>query len=367
MAMNQAGSAQAAGPLAGLPAYVLVLLVLLAAVYSFSHRPAPPFEPTSVHPDRLLVNGLARSGTRLVAAGELGHILVADNPDGPWRDIAVTPQRASSFTRAVFVDDKTVLAVGHDGWIMRSADAGETWKEVAFNADRPDPLLGVAGPFNNKLYAYGAFGLFLSSSDMGQTWQTESLNIISGDKPKPAAAPAANANADPFANFAAAETQADGHLNAMIHLQDGALLMVGERGLLLRSEDNGASWKKLDSGYAGSFFGALALADNRVLVFGMRGNAFASADLGKTWQKSEVPAAVSLFSGALEANGDIVLVGDNNTVMISKDGGAHFSVTSAAEHSGLAAGLAEVIALPDGSVLTAGDSGIVHHAAGGKP
>ena len=359
------------GPLAGWPAYLIVLIVLGAALYSFAHRPLPPFPPTEIHPDRLLVNGLAQKGTRLIAAGELGHILYADNVDGPWTEAKIDHARGSTFTRARFVDDKTTLAVGHDGWIVRSTDNGESWKEVAYDEQRPDPLLGVAGPFDGKLYAFGAFGLFMSSSDMGQTWQTAPLTIVADEaaKKEPAKPAEPDPNADPFAAFSAKETQPDRHLNAMIALADGSLLLVGERGLMLQSRDSGATWKELPSIYAGSFFGALALAQDRVIVFGMRGNAFTSSDMGKTWQKSEMPLNVSLFSGTTLANNDVILVGDNNAVLKSSDFGAHFAILSQAEHRGLAAAIAEVVALPNGTLLTAGDGGVTrvgaHAPAGG--
>jgi len=367
MATSNAGTAGGAGPLAGWPAYLMVLLVLLAAVYSFSHRPPPPFAPTQIYPDKLLVNGLARSGDRIVAAGELGHILIADSPEGPWREAKVEPARGSTFTRAAFIDENTALAVGHDGWIVRSADRGETWKEVAYDAQRPDPLLAIGGPFDGRLFAIGAFGLVLTSTDQGQTWQPGAL-AIEGQEAAAAPAAAADPDADPFANFSESQSgDADRHLNQVISVPDGSLLLVGERGLLLRSADSGATWQKLDSGYQGSFFGALALRDNRLLAFGMRGNAYVSADLGQTWQKAETPRNVSLFSGTVLPSGDVVLVGDNNTVLLSKDAGATFALAAEARVRGLAAGLAEVIPLADGALLTAGDGGIVRRTLGGAP
>jgi photosystem II stability/assembly factor-like uncharacterized protein len=364
-----AGTAGGGGVLAGAPAYGMVVLVLLAAIYSFSHRPNPPFPPTQVHPDRLLVNGLAASGSRLVAAGELGHILVADDPDGPWRPASVEQQRGSTFTRARFIDENTALAVGHDGWIVRSSDRGQTWSEAAYDPQRPDPLLNLAGPFDGKLFAMGAFGLLMASTDMGRTWQREALVIEEAAGTAPAPAAEVDPNADPFASFGAASESAaaDRHLNAMIAAPDGSLLLVGERGLILQSRDGGATWKQRDAGYTGSFYGALALRGGRLVVYGMRGNAFHSTDLGATWQKAEVPVTVSLFSGVELPDGRAVLVGDNNTVLVSADGGVRFAVSSEAEHRGLAAGLSEVLVLPDGSLLTAGDSGIVRRplATGG--
>ncbi|MGH8454162.1 MAG: hypothetical protein ACRES4_10220, partial [Nevskiales bacterium] len=60
----------------GWPALALTLIVLLAAVYSFSPRPNPPFPATEVRSNQLQINGLAASGARLVAVGEQGHIML---------------------------------------------------------------------------------------------------------------------------------------------------------------------------------------------------------------------------------------------------------------------------------------------------
>lgn len=365
MTINNGGTTANGGLLAAWPAHVMVLLVVAAALYSFAHRPLPPFAPTGIRPDKLLVNGLAQQGTRLVAAGELGHILIADNPDGPWRDARVEPARGSTFTRVAFVGDKLALAVGHDGWIVRSADGGESWQEVAFDEERPDPLLGIAGPYDGQLFAFGAFGLFMTSGDQGRTWQAAPLAI---DEPRGAkkAEPEADPNADPFANFTAQDSQADRHLNAMTRLPDGSLVLVGERGLVLQSRDLGASWQPLgDSGYEGSFFGVLALATEagvRVLAYGMRGNAFYTDDRGKAWTRAQTPRLASLFSGTVLGNGDVVLVGDNNTILLSQDRGSHFALADEAKTRGLAAGLAEVLEVP-GGLLTVGDGGIVRRPA----
>ena len=351
------------GVLAAWPAHLMVLLVVAAALYSFAHRPAPPFPPTAIRPDKLLVNGLAQQGNRLIAAGELGHILIADSPDGPWREARVEPQRGSTFTRAAFVGDRLALAVGHDGWIVRSEDAGETWKEVAFDQNRPDPLLGIAGPYDGLLFAFGAFGLFTVSNDGGKTWQTAPLALEETAEQKKAKAEV-DPNEDPFANFNAQDSQADRHLNAMTRLPDSSVVLVGERGLVLQSRDLGITWKTIESGYEGSFFGVLAL-ESRLLAYGMRGNAFYSDDQGKTWHKSATPRVVSLFSGLVLKDGTVALVGDNNTVLVSKDRGATFVLGTEAKTRGLAAGLAEALELPDGSLLTAGDAGIVRRALTG--
>jgi photosystem II stability/assembly factor-like uncharacterized protein len=338
-----------------------VLIVLAAAVYAFSPRPQPAFPATQVFPDRLLVTSLAANGNRIVAVGEQGHILYGDTGQ-PFQDASVEPQRGSMLTRVKFIDDHVAIAAGHDGWILRSEDRGASWKEVAFDADKPDPVIGIAGPFDGKLFAFGAFGLFETSTDDGKTWNREALNIADEQKKK-----VVDENADPFANFqgGGGGSLADRHLNAMARAADGSLILFGEQGLMLRSKDNGASWHSLPQVYAGSWYGALTLGDGSLFAFGMRGNAFVSRDSGATWKKAELPNNVSLFGGTVMPDGAVVLVGDNNCVFRSTDGGAHFTLAAQAEHHGLAAGLASVLPLTHGEVLTAGDNGLMVQKLGG--
>lgn len=336
------------------PAWLMTAIVLAAAVFAFSPRTPPPFAPTQVKPEGLLVTSLARLGTRFVAAGEQGQILVADSPKGPWHSAKVTPQRGSTFTQINFISPKLALAVGHDGWMVRSEDQGETWTEVAFNAELSDPLMGVAGPYDGKLYAFGAFGLLLASTDEGKTWEKQTMVEAPDPNAPPVVEVEADPDADPFANFQAGGGLFDRHLNAMLRTPDGALLLAGERGLLLRSEDKGATWGKLPDIYSGSFYGLTLTTDGGILVYGMRGNAFHSRDGGKTWVKSMIPAGVSLFGAARTLRQEMVLVGENNTILVSKDGGQHFRLASTDGHERLVT----VVATDSGELLTAGEAGI---------
>lgn len=366
---STASRSSAEGSIAGSwPALVLVAAVILAAVLSFSHRPLPPFAPTQVHRDQLLVNGLAQVGERFVAVGEQGRILVATDPGGPWSEAKVEPQRGSTFTQVVALSATEAVAVGHDGWIVRTEDGGQSWKEVAFtesssapNAPQVDPLLGVAGPYDGKLFAFGAFGRFLTSTDGGRSWNADPP--VEAGKPAPAAAPApapaaedpeADPFADPFANVPTERGLVDHHFNAMTRAKDGALMLVGERGLIARSTDLGATWTKQEPVYGGSYYGALTLPSGEILIFGMRGNTFVSRDHGLTWIKSEVPLQQSLFGGAVLADGTPMLVGAGNTILVSKDRGESFVPVGAKDRKGLAA----VLPLDGERWLTAGEGGI---------
>lgn len=363
--------AQRAGLLGSWPSLLVAALVFGGAIYSFSPRPVPQFPATQVYPERLLVASIARQGTRYVAVGEQGQILIADAAQGPWRSAQLDKQRGSTFTRAGFIGEGVALAVGHDGWIVRSADAGETWSEVFYGGDGSDPLLGLAGPYDGRLFAFGAFGLFAVSDDAGQTWQKREIAIEPAEGAEPAGAgydPFANAdasidpNADPFANFDTNALGGTGHLNDMTQAADGSLILVGERGLLLRSTDKGENWKALPEIYAGSLFGVLMLPSKTLVAFGMRGHAFRSEDNGQTWQEAEVPTATSLFGGAVSAQGHVLLGGAGNTVLSSSDDGKTYTLLTGSAGNTIAA----LQALPGGGWLSGGDNGLVVSTASGE-
>lgn len=289
---------------------VVSLLVVGAAVYSFGPRRYAPVEPTRVEPDGLLVTGLARSGARVIAAGEQGQILFSDTPtSGGWRTAGVEPQRGSNLVRVLAIEGGPMLAAGHDSWILRSQDGGENWSEVSFDPERSEPLLALGGPYDGRLYALGGFGQFLVSTDAGQTWQRETHEALG-----------------------------DYHLNAITQLADGNLLIAGERGLLAISCDHGRNWTRLPEIYAGSFFGALSLPDGGLLVHGMRGNAFVTRDR-HTWYQSAIPGTLSLFGSLLDDDGHIVLFADNDSVLRSRDGGRSFELVSRGDSLRLVAGL----------------------------
>lgn len=334
--------------------FLVSFVVLAAAVYAFSPRPMPPMPATEVRPDGLQINALLKSSGKLLAAGEQGRILIADSPKGPWTEAKVEPQRGSTLTQMAAVGPKTLIAVGHDGWILRSEDGGRSWQEASFDAENSDPLLGVAGPYAGQLYAYGAFGKFRVSTDDGRTWRQQTL--VESGAPAVTAAPAEEEDpyADPFANVSVGGGIADVHLNAMTKAPDGALVLVGERGTIARSTDNGATWEVQPQVYTGSFYGVLPVPPGALLAYGMRGNVFRSEDSGRTWSKVETPLALSLYGAATTLRRELILVGENAVVMVSKDGGKSFKLGSLGEQQRLASALA----LDSGELLTAGEGGI---------
>mgnify|MGYP000353768340 CR=1 FL=1 len=354
----------------GWPALLLSIGVIGAAVYSFTPRPDPPFPPTRVQVDELLVTDIVRRGERLIAVGEQGKILFADDPSGPWQTATISPNRGATLTRAAFVEGDTVVAVGHGSWILRSSDAGQSWTEVLFAPDKAEPLQGVAGPFDGRLYAYGAFGQLQVSSDLGRSWERQELvkaeEAASESVEEPANDPSSD-DYNPFADFGsgggfAFDDFSSRHINAVNQLADGSLVLAGERGTVARSTDGGQTWTELDTGYSGSFYGVLEPAPGVMLVHGMRGNVFRSEDGGQNWTASQVPVAESLYGGRVTANGEVLLVGGGNAVLRSSDGGKSFRRMTDKDNQALAA----VLPLAAGRWLTAGENGVRLQTAAGE-
>ncbi|VVE58407.1 Ycf48-like protein [Pandoraea terrae] len=308
------------------------LAVVAAAIFAFAPRPLPAFPASSLKPDRLQINGLARAGDRLVAVGERGKILVSDDSGAHWRPADVKPDAGSTLTQVAFADARVGVAVGHDGVIVRTDDGGLHWRQVHIDEAHSDPLLSVWGAPTGEWFALGSFGALLRSHDGGRTWQ-----------PSPQT-PAA-----------------DRHLNAMASDARHNLMIVGEAGTVLRSTDGGAQWAAVKSPYAGSLYGVLPLTDGAWVAYGMRGNVLRSEDFGTTWERVELPAAASFFGGAQLADGRIVLVGQGGTVAVSGDGGRHFTTAPGGGAMSLSAVLPMPSAAPgatSSNVLVAGDGGL---------
>ncbi|MBO5393530.1 MAG: glycosyl hydrolase, partial [Pseudomonas sp.] len=205
--------------------YLVCLIVAVTIAFTFSPRHASDVASAQLRPDRLQINGMLYLDKRVVAVGERGNILLSDDQGGSWQPATVKPQRDLTLTALVALPDKSLLAVGHDGWIVRSEDEGANWSEVRFDGEIAEPLLGIWSAGGNRVLAFGSFGKFYQSGDDGRTWQAQPLEVDSA------------------------------HLNGMDGGTDGRRMVVGEQGLVLRSDDGGHSWHKLEPFYNGSLFG----------------------------------------------------------------------------------------------------------------
>lgn len=299
-----------------------------------------------INPARVLTLDIARYGNKLVAVGERGLIWtagsVANSADQAWS--AHRTESSRTLTSVAFADAATGVAVGHGAVLFRTADGGQTWLPVSIDDAAGDSLLGVTHLGENRFIAYGVFGLYLESADGGQTWVRRQIEL-EADK-KAAKNDAADEATDEGAGF-------DRHIMKVLRL-DKKLFLVGESGTLAESANEGKSWRRIDSPYNGSYFGAVASPGGSIVMYGMRGNVFRSTDGGHHWTRIPLNTVSAVNGGTVLKDGRIVLVGNNGLLAVSRDDGASFQ-THVTNGGG---DIAQIVESESGTLLGVGASGI---------
>lgn len=347
----------------------LAIAVALAGV-AFAAKPLaddPSAQTSEILPraSRSLILDVARGENAFFAVGERGHVLTSS--DGrTWKQVAI-PTRSTLTTVAVHGND--VWAGGHDGVILHSGDAGKTWQ-----AQRRDPLTVGEGQdaaerdpwqgapvmdihFRNASdgIAVGAYSLMLVTHDGGATW-TQREAVAPSAEPEPARAPM---EGDIFsAEDLELEDESNPHFNGIAPAGNSTLVIVGERGTLLRSGDEGETWQKVAFPYKGSMFGVLDLGDARLLAYGLRGNAYESSDAGSSWQKVDTQVSTSLMGGSALPGGGAVLVGGNGMVLMRTSFAAPFTLVTFKNAQGETPALAGAVPLGSGGLVLVGDKGV---------
>jgi len=312
---------------------LLSLSLALTAVTALHAEPAPRVlvEAAIQTPKSQAAAMLAvtRAGSRLVAVGERGTVLLSDDDGTRWRQAAVPVQ--VSLTAVRFVDARTGWAVGHLGVILKTDDGGEHWTRQLDGVSAAERIVAAAAPSaeerEKKLaaryadegpdkpffdidfadaqhgVAVGAYGLAFATADGGATWTP-----LVGRLPNPKSL----------------------HLYAVRWAAGNQLVIAGEQGLLMKSADAGASFAALASPYKGSWFGLVAARSGTLLAYGLRGKVFRSIDGGASWQAVASGVPVAIGAGIELASSALALVGQTGDVLVSRDDGATFQKQPAA-------------------------------------
>lgn len=322
---------------------------------------ADPAALMSARATSAVLLSIKKSGDRIIAVGERGTVLYSRDRGGRWRQGQVPT--SVTLTNVSFSPAGVAWAVGHGGMILRSADAGARWgklldgaraAEIEYAAARaggdPERLAGAErlradGPDKPFFDLYfwdedhglvvGAYGLIFATADGGRNWR--SLMDVSANP--------------------------DGkHLYAIERVGDD-LYIAGEQGLLLKSADFGRSFKKLDSPYQGTWFGALGLGKSGAMVlYGLRGHAYISGGGGQAWRQLDLGKDLTVTAALAMADGAIVLGDETGRVLRSTDGGAHFEALPLADAS-YVAGMVEA---GPGNLVLVGPRGVRQVALSGK-
>jgi len=312
-----------------------------------------PLAPKSV------MQAVVRAGSRLVAVGQRGHIVVSSDNGATWKQSPVPV--SSDLTAVYFVDAKLGWAVGHDGVVLHTGDGGDTWKlqldgrkvnallladmkrkvdaDPASDAAKkllaeieryqeqgPDkPFLDVWFADASNGYVVGAYNLIFRTSDGGATWTPW---FDRTENPK-------------FFNLYAIRPVGED------------LYIAGESGLLLKLDVPAERFTALKVDYTGSFFG-VAAANASVLAFGLRGNVYRSDDAGASWVKVEAGLPSAVVAAVRTARDATLLADAGGRVAITEDGGRRFTKVPLKQSAPMA-GLAEA---GEGRLAFAGPRGV---------
>lgn len=304
------------------PGWLLALVLLAAQALAFGAGAEPDLkriQPRAavIAPEArsAMILGMARAGTRVVAVGEQGVILLRDAPDAALRQAQAVPVDAT-LTAVDFVDDRHGWAVGQWGVILATSDGGEHWQQQRLDIDNDRPFFALHFFDAKHGVAVGLWSLALTTADGGQTWVEREL------QPPPGG------------------SRADLNLLGLFADARGTLYATAERGMVLESTDQGASWRYLPTGYKGSFWTGIALNDGSLLVGGQRGSLYRSDDGGENWTAVESGGKHSITAFAKQGT-DVVAVGLEGFVAFSGDNGRTFTAQTRADRLALTAALAD--------------------------
>jgi photosystem II stability/assembly factor-like uncharacterized protein len=258
-------------------------------------------------PTELAMFSVAISGSRSIAGGQEGLILVRDGRKS-WRKIgAVTDQR---LLRVSLNKNGLAIAVGAFGTLLKSTDNGDSWTELKpawaalyktattsdFVAARDEPTLYVAKVFDDgSILIGGEYGQLNRSTDGGKTWTAVFK------------AQSASSDLTPPSLFG-------------MHLRDdGTGYAAGQDGLIIMTADGGKTWAQLDAHSPASLFDIDSTPDGHVYAVGMRSGLF-SADAGKTWQSIKaLDLSLNWYSGLGHGSGAVgdsmIAVGHSGRVL----------------------------------------------------
>lgn len=279
---------------------------------------------------RSVLNAVDSAGTRLVAVGEGGIVLLSDDRGVSWRRVA-TPV-VHTLTAVSFADERTGLAVGHRGALLRTTDGGTTWEQVALPAEGGDAaaaqesltLLGAHWVSAQEAVAVGAFGAAYRSTDGGRTWSSMKDVLPNPD---------------------------EYHLYGVAH-RAGSRFVVGELGAVIQQDASGAA-AKVETPYKGTFFGSHATAD-ALLIHGLRGTVLRSIDNGLSWTPCPVRSDASVTTVVETRKGDLLLGNMKGEILRASKGSCEFQ----AESGLVPGGITDMVLTDDEHIVAVGPRGV---------
>ena len=205
-------------------------------------------------------------------AGSRGTILRTSDGGSSW--LNSSPPGDFTFSGLSFASPTRGWVAGEFGVIFRTDDRGKSWSkqkspvEVSFSSGESRNLFALLFPKPQTGYAFGLDGVVLKTLD-GARWEIVRRR--------------ADASSITGANHLFAAAQANDRLWA-----------VGERGTLLYTDLDGQTWRSFNADIPRFSLNAIAFGkDGFGIVVGNRGVVLRTLDGGKTWKRPPITIKAS--------------------------------------------------------------------------
>jgi photosystem II stability/assembly factor-like uncharacterized protein len=97
--------------------------------------------------------------------------------------------------------------------------------------------------------------------------------------------------------------------------------IVGEDGIVMKTDDSGATWTRQETGTKKNLFNIFAIDDQQVVAVGADGTILRTTNGGDHWDVEKSPKAVSLFGIVFLDKNTGFAVGEFSTILATNDGG----------------------------------------------
>jgi photosystem II stability/assembly factor-like uncharacterized protein len=211
-----------------------------------------------------------------------------------------------------FPDCKNGWAAGNLNTIIHTADGGNTWAQQKEGESSEKDFFAVDVSFNglyffdaNEGWLVGEFGTVYHTTDAGEHW-----NYV----PTPELAPLKLTEQD--------WEQPRPSLYDVRFADRNRGFILGIDGIMIKTEDGGKSWRKVDSKATRALY-SIAIVGDKCWAVGDRGNYVVSTDGGNTWtaKPKAIHAKGWLTSVAFVDENTGWVVGKSGAVFKTVDGG----------------------------------------------
>jgi photosystem II stability/assembly factor-like uncharacterized protein len=265
--------------------------------------------------------------------GHPGLLLASQDQGGSFTRVAAGLSEEALFSIDFNAKGEGAI-VGRSGLVLLTSDHGKSWQRTVFAlGDEHPSLFSVDVLEDGAIVAVGEFGAIARTTDHGKTWEKSSFEITLPALP---AEQAAECAVDPSVENENADVVQEARLTDVRFADAQHGYIVGEFGLVLRTEDGGKTFKRENSCTDKTLYGVSVPGPSRAIAVGAEGSVVETDDGGHRWQARKSGTSENLYGVWSDAQRTLavgaagaVLVRDGGGALAALKSGAHTWLTSA--------------------------------------